>query len=120
SYVKYPTGFFATDKGFSAASIGATAAGPSCSAPVFFGVSGTANNVITAGHLVYDAQVNVTGSAPTNMKFNVTLVLGSSPIGTLCIQTPVLILTTYTIDCKFDIGGSTLPASPYTFELTIQ
>jgi hypothetical protein len=119
SVLKFPAGILATDKGFSASSTAGSSAGASCASPVIFGVSPQkANTTIVAGHLVYDLQVNATTSAPLNTKFNVTLVLASITYGPLCIQTLVPPITE-TIDCRFDVG-TVLPASPYTFKVTVQ
>ena len=118
SVVKFPTGLLATDKGFSAAPTAVSAAGTSCSNPATFNLNTTANSNIVAGHLVYDVQVNATSGAPASTKFNVTFVLGSTTFGPLCIQT--LAVLSGSIDCKFDIASTTLPASPYTFKVTIQ
>lgn len=119
SVMKFPTGMIATDKGFSAAPIAESSAGTSCTVPVIFNVlPGKANTTITAGDLVYDVQVNATTSAPTNQLFNVTLVIGSTAYGPLCVKTLVPAITE-TIDCRFDVGTQ-LPASPYTFKVTIQ
>src|SRR5206468_8768450 len=121
SAVNVANGLLATDRGFSPASVASNAT--SCSTPVTFGPSpGTANANITAGHLVYDVQVNSTTSAsipPAGTKFNVTLVIGSNPYGPVCIQTPIPSVSGQTIDCKFDVGTA-LPASPYTFKVTVQ
>ena len=121
SAVNVANGLLAIDKGFSLASVASN--GTSCSGPVTFGPSpGTANTNITAGHLVYDVQVNSTTSAsipPAGTKFNVTLVIGSNPYGPVCIQTPIPSVGGQTIDCKFDVGTA-LPASPYTFKVTVQ
>jgi len=118
SAVNVANGLIATDKGFSVSPTVGSPAGTSCSNPVSFGASPqTANTTIVAGHLVYDVQVNATSGAPSNSQFNVTLVLGSSTYGPLCIQT--LSLLSGTIDCRFDVG-TVLPASPYTFKITIQ
>ena len=121
SAVNVANGLVAMDKGFSLASVASN--GTSCSSPVTFGPSpGTANTNITAGHLVYDVQVNSTTSTsipPAGTKFNVTLVIGSNPYGPVCIQTPIPSVSGQTIDCKFDVGAA-LPASPYTFKVTVQ
>ena len=121
SAVNVANGLLATDKGFSLASVDSN--GTSCSSPVAFGPSpGIANTNITTGHLVYDVQVNSTTSTsipPAGTRFNVTLVIGSNPYGPVCIQTPILSVSAQTIDCKFDVGTA-LPASPYTFKVTIQ
>jgi len=118
SAVNVANGLIATDKGFSVSQTVGAAAGTSCSSPVSFSASPqTANTTIGAGHLVYDVQVNATSGAPANNQFNVTLVVGSTTYGPLCIQT--LTLLSGTIDCRFDVGTA-LPASPYTFKITIQ
>ena len=118
SVVKFPTGLLATDKGFSAASTAISPKGTSCSNPAQFTLNTTANTNIVVGDFAYDVQVNATASAPANTPFNVTLVLGSNSFGPLCIKT--LAVLSGTIDCKFDILSATLPASPYTFKVTIQ
>jgi len=118
SLTMFPSSLIATDKGFAVSSTAGSSAGTSCSSPVTFGVTPkTANTTIVAGHLVYDVQVNTTIGVPT-AKYNVTLALGSAaPYGPLCIQT--LGVPNQTIDCRFDVG-TVLPASPYTFKVTIQ
>jgi hypothetical protein len=118
SLTTFPSGLIATDKGFAVSYTAGSSAGTSCSTPVQFGLTPkTANTTIVAGHFVYDVQVNTTVSVPT-AKFNVTLVLGSAaPYGPLCIQS--LGVPNETIDCRFDVGP-VLPASPYTFKVTIQ
>jgi hypothetical protein len=116
--VSFPSGLLVTDKGFSAASAAVSAIGTSCSSPATFNIDPTANTAITPGHFVYDVQVNATSGAPPATKFTVTFVLGSTTLGPLCIQT--LAVLSGTIDCKFDIGSSALPASPYTYKVTIQ
>jgi hypothetical protein len=115
--VKFPTGLLVTDKGFSAAPTAVSPAGTSCSNPATFNLNTTANTNIVAGHLVYDVQVNATSGAPAATKFNVTFVLGSTTFGPLCIQT--LAVLSGSIECKFDITSTTLPASPYTFRVTV-
>ncbi len=118
SVVIVANGLLATDKGFASSPTAGSSAGTSCTSPVTFGIlPKTANTTIVAGHLVYHVQVNATASAPINTKFNVTLVLASTTYGPLCIQT--LALLSGTIDCRFDVGTA-LPASPYTFKVTIQ
>ena len=110
----------ATDKGFSVATSGASASGTTCSSPVIFsGTPATANTTITAGHFVYDVQVNSTSGATPNVKYNVTLTLASTPYGPLCIQNAATPANGQRIDCKFDVG-TTLPASPYSFKITVQ
>jgi hypothetical protein len=110
----------ATDKGFSLASSSSSSAGTSCTTPVLFSTTpGIASTGITSGHMVYDVQVNSTGSSPPSAKFNVTLVLAGTTYGPLCIQDNGAPINGQTIDCKFDVGLS-LPAPPYTFKVTVQ
>ncbi len=120
SVFKVASNLLATDKGFSLAILGSLAAGTSCSSPITFGPTpGTANTAITAGHLVYDVQVNSTAGALPSTKYNVTLVLAQNTYGPLCIATPASPVNGQTVDCKFDIG-MTLPASPFAFKVTVQ
>lgn len=113
-------GLLVTDKGFTSATSGSPGVGTSCSSPVTFSSTPkTANTTITTGHLVFDVQVNSTTSALANTDFNVTLVLASITYGPLCVQTPASPQNGQTIDCKFDVGTS-LPASPYSFKVTVQ
>jgi hypothetical protein len=118
SVVNVHNGLLATDKGFSVSQTAGSSAGTSCTSPVTFSSTpGTANTTIAAGHLVYDVQVNATSGAPANTTYSVTLVIGSTVYGPLCIQT--LTLLSGTIDCRFDVGIA-LPASPYTFRVIVQ
>jgi hypothetical protein len=111
----------AVDKGFYLANTSAIANSTSCTSPVTFSSTPQiANNGITPGHLVYVVQVNSTGAGAGGMNYNVTFVLGSSTFGPLCIQTAVSPQNAQTITCKFDIASNSLPASPYTFKVTIQ
>lgn len=113
-------GLTATDKGFSASATGAGSNGANCTSAVVFGASPkTANTNIVAGHLVYDVQVNTTASSIGSTKYNVTLVIGSTSYGPLCIMTQGVQPANQTIDCKFDVGTA-LPASPYAFKVTVQ
>ena len=117
SAISVTNALIATDRGFSgnAAALAAT----SCSSPVTFAASpGTANTAITGGHIVYDVQVNSTSGVAPSTNFNATLVLASISYGPVCIRTPVSPVNGQTIDCKFDVGTA-LPASPYSFRVTI-
>jgi hypothetical protein len=121
SLVKVANNLLATDKGFYLAGSASSSNGTLCSSPITFGSTPqTANNGITSGHLVYVVRVNSTASAPVSQKFNVTFFLGSSTFGPLCIQTPASPQNGQTIDCKFDIATNNLPASPYSFKVTVQ
>jgi hypothetical protein len=118
SALNVANGLVAVDKGFTLSLVAPSAT--LCSSPVAFGaLPGTANTAINIGHMVYDVQVNSTISSPANQNFTVTLTLASSTYGPVCIKTPITPLDLQTIDCKFDVG-TTLPASPYTFKVTIQ
>lgn len=115
-----PSGLLMTDRGFTTASSSATANG-NCTNPVVFGpLAGTGNTVITSGHIVYTVRVNSTASATAAKKYNVTFALGSLSYGPICIQTALVPLNGQIIDCKFDIAATALPASIYTFKVTIQ
>jgi hypothetical protein len=114
----------AIDKGFSVASSGSAAAGTSCLSAVLFGVGTVANNVITAQHVVYDVAVNETGSTNINTCYQATLVVTpnggpATTYGPVFIKSTASIITTFRIDCEFDIGASA-PSSPYSFQFTIQ
>ena len=104
----------AIDKGFFVASSGTAAAGTSCLTPVLFGV----------GTVVYDVAVNETGTTNINTCYQATLVMtpnggSSTTYGPVFLNSTASILTTFRIDCKFDIGASA-PSSPYSFQVTIQ
>jgi len=112
-------------QGFSIASSGAAAAGTSCSSPTLFGVGTVANNAITAQHIVYDVAVNETLTVTINTCYKATFVVtpnggSATTYGPVYMNSTVSILTTFRIDCKFDIGSSVVPSSPYSFQLTIQ
>jgi hypothetical protein len=119
SLFKVANGLVAIDKGFSVAASGAVAVGNVCpSIPVLFALPpGSANTTIIAGHFVYAVQINDT-SAPINNTYNVTLVLASGTYGPLCIRT-ALTAGNQVIVCRFDVGTA-LPASPYSFKVTVQ
>jgi len=114
----------AVDKGFFIAGSNASAAGASCSNPAFFGLGTVANTVITNQDIVYDVAVNETLMTNINGCYKATLVVTPNG-GTATIYGPVYmnstasILTSFRIDCEFDIGA-TAPASPYSFQLTVQ
>ncbi len=111
------------DKGFAKAGSAIAAAGTSCSANVTYTATpGTANNPITSGDIIYDIQLNTTGSTPASTCFTVTLSItpngGSQTNYNVYIATGPTPGAGKTIDCKFDIGIS-LPSSPYTFKLSV-
>ena len=110
----------ATDKGFTLAASASSANGTLCSSPIVFGSTpGVANTAISAGHIVFDVQVNSTSNAQGSTQFNVTFVLDSTPYGPLCIQTPASPIDGQTIDCKFDVG-TVLPTTPYSYTVKVQ
>ncbi len=114
----------AVDKGFFVSGSGVAASGTSCSSATKFGVGTIANNLITAQHTVYDVAVNETLSATINTCYKATLVMtpnggSATTYGPVYMNSTASIVTTFRIDCEFDIGASA-PSSPYSFQLTIQ
>ena len=106
----------ATDKGFS--SVAVTTGATSCSSPTAFGfLTGTANDALTSGDQMYTVQVASTATTPQHW-YNVTLVLASTPYGPVCITQTGTPTAGQLINCEFDVG-KTLPASPYSFEVTV-
>ncbi len=113
------------DRGFSKASSTVAAAGTSCGVGTqvnFTSVASTANTAITAGDLIYDLQVNTTGSTPNSTCWTVSLVYtptGGSQVsaGSVFIGTAVAVAGE-TIDCEFDLGA-VLPSPPFTFQVTV-
>ncbi len=114
------------DQGFSTAGLAATATGTSCSGNVTFtNTAGNANTAVTTGDITYDVQANTTSSSPANKCFTVTLTLTSNTgvranYGPLYIATSASPSSGQTIDCKFDLLTTVLPASPFSFQVTIQ
>ena len=115
-----PNGLLITDRGFAAAPSSAAANGTCTSPIVFSSLLSVGNNGITSGDIVYTARVNSTASAPALTKYNVTFTLGSTQFVPVCIETAAVPLSGQIIDCKFDIAATALPASIYTFKVTIQ
>jgi hypothetical protein len=113
----------AVDRGFSQAGTTVTATGTSCGTATKFGVGTISNTNITALHYVYDVAVSEALNATINTCYSSSLVLSLSGIATtygpLYMNSTASIDTTFTMDCKFDIGTS-VPASPYSFQLTIE
>jgi hypothetical protein len=111
------------DKGFAKPLAGTAATGTCPSGNVTFAATpGTANNAITAGNIVYDVQVNATGTTPTLRCFTVTLTLtvsGPPTTKTLTIASGASVAAGQTIDCKLDTGLTSLPAVPFSFTLTV-
>src|SRR5713101_8088233 len=112
------------DKGFSKLASGTGATGTCPSGNVTFGsVPGSANNLIIAGDIVYDVQVNATALTPLVSCFTVSITLpvgGSQTTKSLTIASGTSVAAGWTIDCKLDIGTTTLPASPYSFKVVVQ
>src|SRR5712692_1807909 len=110
------------DRGFSKSSSDVAATGTTCPTAAIFGVNTMATPGITAGDMVYDLQVNATGSTPSNTCWSVAFVyaptggsqttLGPIAIGTLNA------VSGQGIDCKFDIGAS-IPNSPFSYSVTV-
>ena len=114
----------AVDKGFFVASSNATATATSCSSPTVFGLGTVANTMITTQHIVYDVAVNETLTASFNTCYKAILIVTpnggtATSYGPVFMNSTALILTTFRIACEFDIGASA-PASPYSFQLTVQ
>jgi hypothetical protein len=111
------------DKGFTTATTNTTATGTCPTGNVTFtSTPQTANNAITAGDIVYDVQVNTTASTSTLQCFTVTLTLsisGTQTTKSVTTATGSTITAAQTIDCKLDIGTTTVPASPFSFKVTV-
>ncbi len=125
SAYNFSNNLLVVDKGFSkpAISTGATGSCVSTGNVTFSATPGIANNAISAGDVVYDLQVNATASTPLVSCFTVTLTLslsGSQTTRSLEIASGTSVWAGQTIDCKLDIGTSSLPASPFSFEVTVQ
>lgn len=113
------------DKGFLklSTSTGATGSCPSAGNVTFSSIPGTANNAITSGDIVYDVQVNATALTPLVSCFTVSITLpigGSQTTKSLTIASGTSTAAGWTIDCKLDIGTTTLPASPFSFKVEVQ
>jgi hypothetical protein len=118
-------GILVGDKGFSKPLVGTGATGlcPSAGNVTFGAVPGTANNAIAAGDIVYDVQVNATLSTPLVSCFTVSITLpigGSQTTKTLQIASGTSVSAGWTIDCKLDIGATSLPPSPFSFKVVVQ
>src|SRR5256712_12238130 len=115
---------FAVDRVFFVSIPTATATATSCSSPTVFGLGTVANTMITTQHIVYDVAVNETLTASFNTCYKAILIVTpnggtATSYGPVFMNSTALILTTFRIDCEFDIGASA-PASPYSFQLTVQ
>jgi hypothetical protein len=123
--VKVTNKLVGIDKGFSKASSPASASGSSCANNVTFTTNpGTmATTAISSSDYVYDIQVANNTQTPTSTCYQVALTLTSSN-GLQTTYGPLYIATTSTplawqpLDAKFDVGPN-LPASPFSFLITI-
>lgn len=113
------------DRGFSKASSNTAANGAACGSAVQFGlVAGIATSGVTSGHMIYDVQLNTTGTTPTSTCWQVKLtyttnggaltIVGPVWIGTGIVNPPV----NEVINCQFDLGSS-LPSSPFSYAVVV-
>jgi len=114
----------AVDKGFFVAGSSSTASGTTCATATKFGIGTISNTNVTILHNVYDIAANETLTTDLNACYKATLVLtpsggSATTYGPVYMNSTASILSTFRIDCRFDIGASP-PASPYSFQLTIQ
>jgi|SRR2546427_5962173 len=112
-----------TAKGFSKTSA-ASAAGTSCGSPVTFGSGTVANTALTGGNIIFAAQVNTTATTPNSTCFTVTFYLSTSmgsqtTFGPVYLSTGASVTPGQAIDCKFDLGSSSLPTSPFSYKVTV-
>ena len=108
------------DKGFSKASSMIIATGTACATATLFGVSTTATPGVTSGDMVYDLQVNSTGT-PTNTCWQVNFVYTNSGGSQITLTTEIgtqVVVASGTIDCKFDVGASA-PNSPFSYKVSV-
>ena len=125
SHLTVTNNLLSVDKGVSKSASGLSAVGTSCgNNKTFTGTPGTANTAVIAGNIIYTVQVNTTATAPTSTCFTVTLVLSSNTgsqtsYGPVYIATGSSVTAGQTISCKFDVGTS-YPAPPYSFKVTVQ
>lgn len=116
----------AIDKGFSLAVAPATQLGyGSCAKNVTFLVStGIATTNVTTNDYVYQVQINANSSTPTLTCFQVVLKLAQNAglpqtYGPLYVATSSNVTGLQPINVNFDLGNSSLPASPFAFAITI-
>ncbi len=106
------------DKGFSKASSAIMATGTTCPTAAIFGVATVATPAVTSGDLVYDLQVNSTGT-PNNTCWVVTFVYTPSGGSQITLTTEIgTVASSGTIDCKFDVGVSA-PNSPFSYKVSV-
>ena len=112
------------DRGFAIATSNIAANGAACGNAVQFGLlAGTATPGVASGHMIYDIQLNTTGSTPATcwqVKLTYTTSSGSSTtvgpvwIGNSVANPPL----DEVIDCQFDMGAS-LPSSPFSYAVVV-
>jgi hypothetical protein len=115
------------DKGFTkATSLGFASGTGSCANNVTFTITPgtTATTAVTSGDYVYDIQIVNTTQTPTNTCYKVALTTTASSgaqttYGPLYISTTSTLLAWQPLDAKFDIQSTLLPASPFSFLITI-
>jgi hypothetical protein len=113
-----------TAQGFSKVST-LSAAGTSCGSAVTYGSGTVANTPLTGGDVIFDAQVNTTATTPSSTCFTVTFYLFTSiatqsSLGPVYISTGSTVTPGQAIDCKFDLGSSSLPTPPFSYKLAVQ
>jgi hypothetical protein len=115
------------DKGFTKAGAPASATGTgSCANNVTMTTTPgtTATTTVTSGDYVYDIQISNTTQTPTTTCYKVALTTTDSS-GVQTIYGPLYIATTTTqlawqpLDAKFDILSTSLPASPFSFLISV-
>ncbi len=116
--------FVTTARGFSKAST-LSAAGTSCGLAVSYGFGTVANTPLTSGDVIFDAQVNTTATTSSSTCFTVTFYLSTSiatqsSLGPVYISTGSTVTPGQAIDCKFDLGSSSLPIPPFSYKLAVQ
>jgi hypothetical protein len=115
------------DKGFAKSSLLGSASGTgSCASNVTFTITSgtTATTAVASGDYVYDIQISNTTQTPTATCYQVALAMTTSS-GLQTTYGPLYIATTPTpsawqpLDAKFDIQSMSLPASPFSFLITV-
>jgi hypothetical protein len=114
-----------TAKGFSKTSAASAVGASGCLSAVTFGSGTVANNALTGGDIIFDAQVNTTATTPSSTCFTVTFYLSTSigsqtTFGPVYLSTGASVTPGQAIDCKFDLGSSSLPTPPFSYKLAVQ
>lgn len=115
----------ATGKGFSKTSAASAVGASGCGSAVTFGSGTVANTALTGGNIIFAAQVNTTATTPNSTCFTVTFYLSTSigsqtTYGPVYLSTGASVTSGQAIDCKFDLGGSSLPTPPFSYKLAVQ